>query len=34
MVMRTERPTRHIVNNRYFPSNGRASDVDGTETLI
>ena len=29
MVMRTERPTRNMVNRRYLPSKGTASDVDG-----
>ena len=29
MVMRTERPTRHMVNRRYLPRSGMASDVDG-----
>jgi len=29
MVMTTESPTRIIVNSKYLPSRGRASDVDG-----
>ena len=29
MVMRTDKPTRNMVNRRYLPSSGTASDVDG-----
>lgn len=29
MVITTDNPTNNIVNKRYFPSNGSASDVDG-----
>lgn len=29
MVTITERPTRNVVNRRYFPSKGIASEVEG-----
>lgn len=29
MVITTERPTSNMVNSKYFPSNGKAREVDG-----
>jgi hypothetical protein len=29
IVMTTDKATKTIVNKMYFPSNGRASEVDG-----
>lgn len=29
IVITTDKPTSNMVNNRYFPSNGNARDVEG-----
>lgn len=29
IVITTDNPTNNIVNSRYFPSNGKAREVDG-----
>ena len=31
MVMRTDSPTKHMVNNKYLPNRGIANEVDGTK---